>query len=106
MDTQPELVRRVDINNGVLFIKMKACLNGDTLGKVCCCTTGASLTASSRSAHRAATSGEDERTCNAFFDGAFCDGAEAEACLERVAAHLSELEAALCDGRAFLGGAE
>jgi len=41
-----------------------------------------------------------------IFDGAFCDGAEAEACLERVAAHLSELEAALCDGRAFLGGAE
>ena len=41
-----------------------------------------------------------------IFDGTFCAGIEAEACLERVAAHLSELEAALCDGRAFLGGAD
>ena len=41
-----------------------------------------------------------------IFDGTFCEGIEAEACLERVAAHLSELEAALCDGRAFLGGPE
>ena len=41
-----------------------------------------------------------------IFDGSFCEGIEAEVCLERVAAHLSELEAALCDGRAFLGGAE
>ena len=39
-----------------------------------------------------------------IFDGAFCDGTEAEACLERVAAHLSELEFVLKDGRAFLGG--
>ena len=36
----------------------------------------------------------------------FCEGSEAEACLERVAAHLSELEDVLKDGRAFLGGAE
>ncbi|CAH0377798.1 unnamed protein product [Pelagomonas calceolata] len=41
-----------------------------------------------------------------IFDGTFCEGIEAEACLERVAAHLSELEGALADGRAFLGGAE
>ena len=40
-----------------------------------------------------------------IFDGTFCEGIEAEACLERVAAHLSELEGALADGRAFLGGA-
>jgi len=41
-----------------------------------------------------------------IFDGTFCEGAEAEVCLERVAAHLSELEFVLKDGRAFLGGAE
>ena len=41
-----------------------------------------------------------------IFDGTFCEGIEAEVCLERVAAHLSELEFFLKDGRAFLGGAE
>ena len=41
-----------------------------------------------------------------IFDGTFCRGIEAEACLERVAAHLSELEDVLKDGRAFLGGEE
>ena len=39
-----------------------------------------------------------------IFDGTFCEGIEAEVCLERVATHLSELEFVLKDGRAFLGG--
>ena len=38
-----------------------------------------------------------------IFDGTFCEGIEAEVCLERVAAHLSELEAALCGRPRVLG---